>query len=99
MTNHIGGSGPIGVIFSPRPVTKAGSLYTQNGTSESIVRANFANSSRDIFKFQILFKPLKTAAASADPPPIPAETGICLSISISTPSGLSNLDCRSFAAW
>ena len=52
---------------------------------------NAAKSSKDWPKPNNRFNPLIVAAASAEPPARPAETGISLSIVIVTPSLILNL--------
>ena len=52
-----------------------------------MLKDNFANSSKDSPSSQPAFKPRNTAAASDEPPPRPAATGIFFLILIVTPAG------------
>ena len=74
-----------GVSFSPIPSQRRQPPATQKGTSAPSFAPISANAIRESCCPVILFNPRRTAAASEEPPPIPASDGICFTSSMWTP--------------
>lgn len=71
--------------FSPIPSQRRQPPATQKGTSAPSFAPISANAIRESCCPVILFNPRRTAAASEEPPPMPASDGICFTSSIWTP--------------
>jgi hypothetical protein len=83
---------------SPRPVPTARPRPRKNGTPLPIRAPSSASRSRDHLRPQTRFNAQSVAAASLDPPPSPAATGIRLSSRMWAPSSLFAASWRSRAA-
>lgn len=71
--------------FSPIPSQRRHPPATQKGTSAPSLAPISANAARESRCPVILFNPRRTAAASEEPPPMPASDGICFTSSMWTP--------------
>ena len=80
MTAPVSGSGRRGSMRSPRPSTRAVPPSTQKGTSEPTRAAISRRPSAVKGRPQRELSARSTAAASAEPPPRPAQTGMRFSI-------------------
>ena len=92
------GSGGRAVSFSPIPSANAVPLITQYGTSAPMETPSSIRSFVDKPRSNSLFIPNRVDAASVLPPARPADTGMNLLRSISTPPANPHLSFKSFAA-
>ena len=86
-----------GTRISPRPLPVIGVSYIKNGQSLPNCAAYVASLSCESFSPNSLLSALSVHAASAEPPPIPAPTGIPLYRCISTGGRLKSLSSSLYA--